>query len=385
MLRRSCYSFCPDGASVLIIAGGVLCPLASPRQPSPGRRHRSRSPGSRRMSASIAMRSACRPSPARRAKTSRARSASCTRRIASSRWICSAASRPASCRHSSAPRAMDVDQEMRVHRFRDVAHRALELAEPSYRRVLEAYAAGVNAGLNALAAPPFEYLVLRATPEPWLPEDSMLTVLAMFNTLQGRQAAFEQSHGALRDTLPEPMFRFLSDRRIRVGNPGRRGRRIQRRRSRGRTFLTCVTTSHGATEHRDTATLLLDLRVATDHAECLGSVSPCCHVTKKPSIIGSNNWAVDGAHSRVRRGDRRQRHAPVDRACRSSGIARRWSFPIPPRRPRTSSITGVTLPGHPQPGRRQQRPRRVGIHQHRRRLERPRPHRARSARPRRNT
>ncbi len=64
--------------------------------------------------------------------------------------------------------------------------------------------------LSALAAPPFEYLVLRATPEPWHAEDSILTVLAMFNTLQGRQALFEQSHGALRDTLPEPMFRFLS-------------------------------------------------------------------------------------------------------------------------------------------------------------------------------
>ena len=97
-----------------------------------------------------------------------------------------------------------------MHRFRNIAHRALELAEPSYRRMLEAYAEGVNAGLNALGAPPFEYLVLRATPEPWLPEDSILTVLAMFNTLQGRQALFEQSHGALRDTLPEPMFRFLS-------------------------------------------------------------------------------------------------------------------------------------------------------------------------------
>src|SRR5688572_12506026 len=108
------------------------------------------------------------------------------------------------------PRAMEVDQDMRIHRFRSIARRALELAEPSYRRVLEAYAAGVNAGLTALGAVPFEYLVLRATPEPWLPEDSILTVLAMFNTLQGRQAAFEQSHGALRDTLPEPMFRFLS-------------------------------------------------------------------------------------------------------------------------------------------------------------------------------
>ena len=103
-------------------------------------------------------------------------------------------------------RAMEVDEDMRVHRFRSVAHRALELAEPSYRKILDAYADGVNAGLNALGAPPFEYLVLRAAPEPWRPEDSILTVLAMFNTLQGRQAVFEQSHGALRDTLPSRCF-----------------------------------------------------------------------------------------------------------------------------------------------------------------------------------
>jgi penicillin amidase len=107
------------------------------------------------------------------------------------------------------PRAIDVDQEMRVHRFRDVAHRALERRAVVPKRA-RGLCDGVNAGLNALGAPPFEYLVLRATPEPWTPEDSILTVLAMFNTLQGRQALFEQSHGALRDTLPEPMFRFLS-------------------------------------------------------------------------------------------------------------------------------------------------------------------------------
>ena len=65
-------------------------------------------------------------------------------------------------------------------------------------------------GLNALGAPPPEYLVLRATPEPWRPEDSILTVLAMFNTLQGRQALFEQTIGSMRDTLPEPLFRFLA-------------------------------------------------------------------------------------------------------------------------------------------------------------------------------
>jgi penicillin amidase len=107
-------------------------------------------------------------------------------------------------------RAMGLDEEARRHRLRNVAHRALDLTAPSYRRVLEAYAEGVNAGLRGLRAAPPEYLVLRATPEPWLPEDSILTVLAMFNTLQGRQAMFEQTIGQMRDALPEPMFRFLA-------------------------------------------------------------------------------------------------------------------------------------------------------------------------------
>ena len=108
------------------------------------------------------------------------------------------------------PRALAIDEESRIHRLRDVAHRALEQTEPSYRAVLEAYAAGVNAGLAALRAVPPEYLLLRATPEPWRPEDTILTVLAMFNTLQGRQALFEQTIGAMRDALPGPMFQFLS-------------------------------------------------------------------------------------------------------------------------------------------------------------------------------
>src|SRR5918997_100273 len=60
-------------------------------------------------------------------------------------------------------RAMELDESIRVHRFRDVARRAYEKTEPAYRRVLDAYADGVNAGLNALGAAPFEYLVLRAT------------------------------------------------------------------------------------------------------------------------------------------------------------------------------------------------------------------------------
>ena len=88
--------------------------------------------------------------------------------------------------------ALELGQQNRIHRMRDVARRALALADPDYRANLVAYAEGVNAGLAALRAAPFEYHLLRVTPRPWAPEDSVLTVLAMFFTLQGRQAGFDR-------------------------------------------------------------------------------------------------------------------------------------------------------------------------------------------------
>ncbi len=155
-----------------------------------------------------------------RAKTSPARWAFCTRRIVSSRWICSAASRLASWRGSSALARSKSMRTCACIASATSPHRALDRAEPSYRRVLAAYADGVNAGLNALGAPPFEYLVLRATPEPWHAEDSILTVLAMFNTLQGRQAAVRTiarraARHAARADVSLPL-----DRRIRMGHTG---------------------------------------------------------------------------------------------------------------------------------------------------------------------
>jgi penicillin G amidase len=110
------------------------------------------------------------------------------------------------------PPTIGADRAMRVHRLRHIAREALTYSPPDYRAELEAYAAGVNAGLSALEAPPFEYLVLRVTPEPWTPEDSMLTALAMYVTLQGAQPEYEQTLGTLRRRMPEPMFEFLAGR-----------------------------------------------------------------------------------------------------------------------------------------------------------------------------
>ena len=239
-------------------------------------------------------------------------------------------------------RAIEVDQDMRTHRFRNVAHRALELAEPSYRQILEAYAAGVNAGVNALGAPPFEYLLLGATPEPWLPEDSILTVLAMFNTLQGRQAAFEQSHGALRDTLPEPMFRFLSTVGSEwetpvVGNP------VARPPIPGADIFDLRRAHTEAQKHGNTAEDFLS-QCEQEKEVLYASVVPC--VRESVSILGSNNWAVDGAHT--------ESGAAIlaNDMHLSIGVPIIWYrasmvFPDPEQAAKNQQITGVTLPGIP--------------------------------------
>ncbi|MGZ5131459.1 MAG: penicillin acylase family protein, partial [Caldimonas sp.] len=75
---------------------------------------------------------------------------------------------------------LPVDRERRIHRFAARAGGALAALPESDRALLERYAAGVNAGLEALAARPFEYAVLRSAPRPWRAEDSLLVVWAMY-------------------------------------------------------------------------------------------------------------------------------------------------------------------------------------------------------------
>ena len=107
-------------------------------------------------------------------------------------------------------RALPLDHEIRVHRFRAEAQRTVELLTPPNRRIVEAYTDGVNSGLRSLGAPPFEYVVLRQQPQPWRVEDSFLVVLSMFVTLQDTDGSYESTLGTMHDVLPHPMFEFLA-------------------------------------------------------------------------------------------------------------------------------------------------------------------------------
>jgi penicillin G amidase len=82
--------------------------------------------------------------------------------------------------------AVALGQDTRARRFgfRSVARRVIESAPAEERALIEAYARGVNAGLASLDTRPWEYLLLRATPRAWAPEDSVLVVHSMWWQLQ---------------------------------------------------------------------------------------------------------------------------------------------------------------------------------------------------------
>jgi penicillin amidase len=106
-------------------------------------------------------------------------------------------------------RALPRDRAARLHGFRSLAQKIVQQLPAEQRALVEAYTAGVNAGLAALGEKPFEYLVLRDTPRPWKPEDTLLVIHAMALDLQDENAVYERSLMTLRDDLgPEALAFF---------------------------------------------------------------------------------------------------------------------------------------------------------------------------------
>ncbi|MEO6875066.1 MAG: penicillin acylase family protein [Opitutaceae bacterium] len=106
--------------------------------------------------------------------------------------------------------ALNADRTTRRHGFRALAKKVLDGLPPGDRALLTSYTAGVNAGLAALKEKPFEYLVLRVTPEPWRPEDSMLIIYAMTLDLQDSTGSYELSLATARDQLGNAGLAFFA-------------------------------------------------------------------------------------------------------------------------------------------------------------------------------
>jgi penicillin amidase len=107
------------------------------------------------------------------------------------------------------PRAVPLDRAHRLHRFRAHAQARLASLAPGERAFLDRYVAGVNDGLNALRARPFEYALTGTSPRPWTAVDSLLVVWAMFFDLQGNQEPRELARGWLREHATPAQLAFL--------------------------------------------------------------------------------------------------------------------------------------------------------------------------------
>ena len=108
------------------------------------------------------------------------------------------------------PMALPLDRQRRVHRLRARIDASLDVIAGPRLPVLEAYADGANAGLDALGARPWPYLLLRQSPEAWTPADTALAGYAMFFDLQDAANQGEYSRHHVRDALPPALAALLA-------------------------------------------------------------------------------------------------------------------------------------------------------------------------------
>jgi len=159
------------------------------------------------------------------------------------------------------------DKRFRFHRFRSRAQIAVSSLSATESAILDSYAEGVNAGLASLDAKPFEYFVLRADPQPWLPEDSILVVYAMFVMLNDSRAIKDVQRGLAHRVLPKAAYTWLYPQ----GTPW---------------------DAPIVGEPRPTAPMPLP---GTYSIRDVSTESQPASEVGKPNLNGSNNWAVGGA------------------------------------------------------------------------------------------
>ena len=106
--------------------------------------------------------------------------------------------------------AINYDKSIRLHRFRERAITILDQLPKEQMTLVKAYTSGVNEGLRALQAKPFEYLLLQQEPVEWREEDSILTILSMYLDLQYKDGARERTLGLIQSTFDPATFTFLN-------------------------------------------------------------------------------------------------------------------------------------------------------------------------------
>jgi len=178
--------------------------------------------------------------------------------------------------------ALDHDRQTRLFRFRAIARAVVAEGTPRQRAVLEAYTRGVNAGLAALGARPWEYWVLGQAPMPWRNEDTVLVDYTMWWDLQ--------AHGLQREMLRQEI-------NARLGGPTcAAGWKC------ALSFLYPAGTNWDAPAEATAAGVAVPAMAPVPDAAALDvrasdNLSPARAPEVHAPAAGSNNWAVAGSHT----------------------------------------------------------------------------------------
>ncbi len=104
---------------------------------------------------------------------------------------------------------IEYDKKKRQHRFRHRMNDAWPTLPLDQKNIMAAYAEGVNSGIAALNATPWQYTLLRAAPQPWTEIDSMLVMCEMFYMLQSKSFDDAFENARLHEKMSEPVFAWL--------------------------------------------------------------------------------------------------------------------------------------------------------------------------------
>jgi len=182
------------------------------------------------------------------------------------------------------PAALELDRRNRPHRFRERARMVLDALPPDQRQLLDRYTAGVNEGLASLAARPFEYWMLRTQPAAWRPEDTLLAVYAMYFDLQSEEIRRILSRAALHERVPADLFAFLLPATSHWDAPF---------------DIAPPSPDEPATPPAPPPSTRPDWLRTPKPAGVPASNAGSQHssLAETQSMVGSNGWVVDGAHS----------------------------------------------------------------------------------------
>jgi penicillin G amidase len=170
--------------------------------------------------------------------------------------------------------ALPTDRRNRLHRFEGLADRMYAALPKVERELIDAYSAGVNAGLQSLRVRPFEYLLLRSRPVHWQPRDTVLVVFAMYLQLNDSRAETDLRRGVLKASLPPALFSFVNSVSPEWEAP------IDGQ-------VVAAAPMPGADVY--------DLRAhAREFAALTAARHPIMRESRSP---GSNNWALGGGHT----------------------------------------------------------------------------------------